>query len=120
MEDLSALDDNDFQKLVITLDQMVSLSDQAAQNGDAFAHRMYVLARNCQDLILFESSSRRTLQILKMPLSADIMNTLDPQIIESIHSGNTIDAIKRLHKLAKCSLGEAKNAVERYIDSMKP
>ena len=63
MTDLSDLNDQDFRKLANNLEQIINLSNESMHAGHPSAmhyamHQIYVLARDCRDLIMFEALSR--------------------------------------------------------------
>jgi hypothetical protein len=121
MTDLSDLNDQDFRKLANNLEQIINLSNRFmhAEHPSAMhytMHQIYVLARDCRDLIMFDALSRETMhRLVQNPFP--IVNGLqfNQAVISEIEAGHKIQAIKELRIATGCGLREAKDAVERYM-----
>jgi len=116
MPDLSDFNEIEFQQLANKLEGIIQLASESAQMGNPNAHTIYVMARDCRDLIMFTAVSRETMRkLVENPFPIVDGLRFNQTVIDEINSDRKIAAIKELRISTGCSLKEAKDAVERYI-----
>jgi hypothetical protein len=115
---LGDLEDHEAQLLLKKLLEIIDISTLMAQQGDAGAHKIYALARDCKDLMMFDAVSRKTMQQLTHDLVARVEVDgieIPPAALNWIKKGMKISAIKEVRTHTGCGLKEAKDAVEKYM-----
>jgi len=113
---LGNLEDHEAQELAAKIQQLIDLSSRMASNGDANAHNLYCLARDCRDLLMFDAMSRQAIKQLTYDHKVMVDGIEIPQTaIAFIRAGQKINAIKEVRLVAYCGLKEAKDAVEKYM-----
>jgi len=105
----------DAHKLWQNLNRIMNMSNLGAARGDAHHHEIYVLARDCRDMLQFDQVSR--------DVQARLMQSHDT--VHGVHisttvqayarNGHKIDAIKQLRSESGLGLKEAKDAVEAWM-----
>jgi len=110
------LNDDESQQLWSKLNEVVQLSDQiASSEADHRAHRIYKLARDCRDLLVFDQQSREVMR--KLTHQDTYAGLVLNENVKSLAKANRkIDAIKELRTATGCGLKEAKDAVEEYME----
>jgi len=109
------LNNSDAHKLWQNLNRIMTMSHQGAARGDSAHHEIYVLARDCRDMLQFDQVSR--------DVQARLMQTHDT--VHGVHISTTvqayarnnrkIEAIKQLRTDSGLGLKEAKDAVEAWM-----
>ena len=115
---LGDLEDNEAQLLLKKILEIMNISNVIAEQGDASAHKIYALARDCRDLMTFDAVSRKTMQQLTHDLVARVEVDgieIPPAALDWIKKGMKINAIKEVRTHTGCGLKEAKDAVEKYM-----
>jgi len=115
---LGDLEDNEAQLLLKKILEIMNISNVIAEQGDASAHKIYALARDCRDLMTFDAVSRKTMQQLTDNLVAIVEVDgieIPPIALDWIKKGMKINAIKEVRTHTGCGLKEAKDAVEKYM-----
>jgi bifunctional N-acetylglucosamine-1-phosphate-uridyltransferase/glucosamine-1-phosphate-acetyltransferase GlmU-like protein len=109
------LTDDESQQLWTKLNEVIHLSDQMASNeSDHRAHRIYKLARDCRDLLVFDQHSREVMRKLTQQESYGGL-VLTDTVKTLARTNRKIEAIKELRTATGCGLKEAKDAVEAYM-----
>jgi hypothetical protein len=109
------LSDDESQQLWSKLNEVVDLSDQiASSESNHRAHRIYKLARDCRDLLMFDQQSR---DIMRKLTHQDTYAglTLNDTVKALAKTNRKIEAIKELRTATGSGLKEAKDAVEAYM-----
>ncbi len=115
LNDVSDLDNSEAHQLWCKLSEILQLSDTMATEGEgARAHRIYKLARDCRDLLMFDQQSRDVMRKLIVPESYAGYELSDT-VKALIKANRKIEAIKELRTEVGCGLKEAKDAVEAYM-----
>lgn len=101
---LGDLEDNEAQLLLKKILEIMNISNVIAEQGDALAHKIYALARDCRDLMTFDAVSRKTMQQLTDNLVAIVEVDgieIPPIALDWIKKGMKINAIKevRTHRM---------------------
>jgi ribosomal protein L7/L12 len=114
--DPSDLNDSEASVLWNNLIQIMAISNDMAERGvsNSQAHKIYVLARDCRDLLAFDQQSR---QVIKNLTHSDpVVNglPLSETVRDFVLRGMKINAIKELRTETGCALKEAKDAVEAW------
>ncbi len=118
LNDVSDLDNSEAHQLWCKLSEILQLSDTMATEGDnARAHRIYKLARDCRDLLVFDQQSRDVMRKLTVPESYAGYELTDT-VKALVKANRKIEAIKELRSEVGCGLKEAKDAVEAYMSKM--
>lgn len=115
---LGDLEDSEAQLLLRKILEIIDISNSSAEQGDASAHKIYAIARDCRDLMTFDAVSRKTMQQLTANLAAIVEVDgieIPPVAIDWIKKGMKINAIKEVRAHGFCGLKEAKDAVEKYM-----
>lgn len=116
MPDLSDLNEFEFLQLANKLEGIIQLASESAQMGNPNAHIIYVMARDCRDLIIFDAVSRETMRkLIQNPFPTVDGLQFNQAVIDEINSDRKVSAIKELRISTGCGLKDAKNAVERYM-----
>ena len=115
LNNVSDLNDSEADQLCRKLTEILELSDLMATEGEgARAHRIYKLARDCRDLLVFDQQSRDVMRKLTVPESYAGYELSDT-VKALIKANRKIEAIKELRTEVGCGLKEAKDAVEAYM-----
>ncbi len=118
LNDVSDLDNSEAHQLWCKLSEILQLSDTMATEGEgARAHRIYKLARDCRDLLVFDQQSRDVMRKLTVQETYAGLH-LDATVKALANANRKIEAIKELRTQSGCSLKEAKDAVEAYMSKM--
>lgn len=119
MPDLSDLNEIEFQQLANKLEGIIQLASESAQMGNPNAHTIYVMARDCRDLIMFDAVSRETVRkLVQNPFPMVDGLQFNQRVMDEIKADRKIKAIKELRTATGCGLKEAKDAVERYMNQI--
>lgn len=112
---LTNLEDHEAQELAAKIQQIIDLSSSMASNGDAQAHNLYGLARDCRDLLMFDALSRQAIKQLAYDHKIMVNGIEIPQTaIAFIRVGQKINAIREVRSVSFCDLKTAKDAVEKW------
>ena len=116
---LDDLGDTDASKLAGLINEIMSLACESASHGSASSHRIYVLARDARDLLVFDAQSRETMRKLSVPTRPVVQGLeISAAVEEWVRQGQKIHAIKQLRLDTGAGLLEAKNAVEAFAESL--
>lgn len=117
--DISDLSDGDFKRVVDMMNEIIMLSHDIARNGDARGHEIYVLARDSQDLLVQDETSREALRRLTSGDRPKIYGvTISKQVEDYVRANMRINAIKELRSETGFGLKEAKDLVEAYASTI--
>jgi hypothetical protein len=110
------LNNSDAHKLWQNMNRIMVMSDQGAARGDAHHHEIYVLARDCRDMLQFDQVSRDVQARLMQ--SHDTVHGVHISATVQAYARNNrkIEAIKQLRTDSGLGLKEAKDAVEAWMD----
>jgi hypothetical protein len=111
------LEDTDSRRVWSNIIQIMQLASDSAAGGSGTSHRIYTLARDCRDLLLFDQNSRETMRrLLVNPGTVTVMGLDFPVKVQDWARDNRkIEAIKELRLHTGCGLKEAKDAVEQWM-----
>jgi hypothetical protein len=109
------LSDNEADQLWTKLNEIIKLSDTiAGDEGNALGHRIYRLARDCRDLLVFDQQSREVMRKLtQQETYAGVVLTDTVKALAK--TGRKLEAIKELRTQTGCGIKEGKDAVEAYM-----
>ena len=109
------LSDNEADQLWTKLNEIIKLSDTiAGDEGNALGHRIYRLARDCRDLLVFDQQSREVMR--KLTQQEQYAGMILNEAVKALAKNNRkIEAIKELRTSTGSGLTEAKAAVEAYM-----
>jgi ribosomal protein L7/L12 len=115
LNQISDLTDTEADQLWRKLNEILELSDQMAEGGASRGHQIYKLARDCRDMLMFDQQSRDVVRKLTVQETYAGLH-LDATVKALVKDNRNIEAIKELRTQTGCSLKEAKDAVEAYIN----
>jgi N-acetylmuramoyl-L-alanine amidase len=116
---VSDLADSDFKRLVNLVNDIISISHDAARNGDARGHEIYVLSRDARDLLILDETSREAMRRLTSSDRPTMYGvTISKQVEDYVRSGMKIRAIKELRTESSLGLKEAKDIVEAFANTL--
>jgi hypothetical protein len=111
------LDNNEADMLWSKIGRIISLGDDMARDGNARGHEIYVLARDCRDLLTFDQASR---EVMRRLVSDDPRNMalgipISSQVQTFLRDNQKIYGIKQLRTETGIGLREAKDACEAWM-----
>lgn len=116
MQELDDLSKSEAEQLRKKLQQIIDLSDAQAKSGVFQSHEIYVLARDCRELLVFDSMSREMMAKLSQPEQVVIKGHLISNAVQqAVAEGRKIEAIKLFREQTGLGLYDAKTIVEEFI-----
>lgn len=116
LNNVGDLGNNEADQLCSKINRIIALGDDLAQGGAARGHEIYVLARDCRDLLMFDQTSREMMR----RLSCDSSNTalgisISAHVQNLLRDNQKILGIKELRTETGVGLKEAKDACETWM-----
>lgn len=121
IQSLADLTDDDARTVLNSLRDIILLSSEIAVTGNGNGHKIYQLARDARDAMLFDQISRDTIRRLSKG-SGVVINgvVISDEVMEHAKAGRKINAIKQLREETMLGLKEAKDIVEAIDVPEKP
>jgi len=119
--DLGDIQDNDFQRLISPVNEIIGISHDSARNGDPRGHEIYALARDARDLLIMDEASREAMRRLTSTDRPKLYGvTISKTVEDYVRANMKINAIKELRLETGMGLKEAKDLVEAYASTISP